>query len=149
MKSVWIMVLALFFSATSMASELMISGEYVRATPPHTKNTAAFFTIMNHGKNAVKLISASSNIAERVELHVHQHDNGVMKMRQVDSITIASHGHVDLQPGGYHVMFLGLKKSLKEGQTVTMTLSFDNGETIKLNAPVQTIKMSGKKTHHH
>jgi len=149
MKSFWFVILTFVFSANSMANDLMISGEYVRATPPHTKNTAAFFTINNHSGKAVKLISASSKIADRVELHTHLKENGLMKMRQVQSVAIAPHSHVSLQPGGYHVMFLGLKKGLNEGQTVAMTLRFDNGETIRINAPVQKIKMSGKTTHHH
>ena len=75
----------------------------------------------------------------------------MMKMRQVESIIIDANSSTSLQPGGYHVMFLGLKNDLTEGQTVDITLYFDNGEQIKVSTPVQKIttnhEISDKKHH--
>jgi len=71
-----------------------------------------------------------------------------MKMRQVKEVVIKANSHVMLQPGGYHVMFLGLKGDLKEGQNVNITLYFDNGNEVNIDAPVQKISMSHKKMHH-
>ena len=135
-------------SINSFASELLISNQHVRATPPHSKNSAAFLTITNKTNNKIKLISATSDIAERVELHTHIKADGMMKMRQVKEIPIAANDSVSLQPGGYHVMFLGLKNNLKVGQIVNITLYFSNNDKVNIDAPVQKINMSHKKEHH-
>ena len=143
-----LILFSLVFSVNSFASDLLVSDQHVRATPPHSKNSAAFLTITNKTDQAIKLISASSDIADRVELHNHIKEDGMMKMRQVEEITINANSHVSLQPGGYHVMFLGLKNDLTVGQIVKITLYFDNGDEVKFNAPVQKINMSHKKKHH-
>ena len=148
MKPLFILLFSLIFSANTIASEIMVSDQYVRATPPHAKNSAAFLSISNHSNKVVKLIAASSGIADRVELHSHLKEDGMMKMRQVKEVVINANSVVTLQPGGYHVMFLGLKDDLKEGQNVNITLYFDNGNEINIDAPVQKISMSHKKMHH-
>ena len=148
MKHLFTLLFSLILTANSVASELMVSGQYVRATPPHTKNSAAFLSISNHANKTIKLIAASSDIADRVELHNHIKEDGMMKMRQVKEVVIEANSSVTLQPGGYHVMFLGLKNDLKEGQIVNITLYFNNGDEININAPVQKISMSHEKMHH-
>ena len=151
MKYLSTLLISLILSTSAFASELSISEEYVRATPPHTKNSAAFLTITNNTSKNIKLVSATSNIAERVELHNHIKEDGMMKMRQVNSVMLKAHSTTALQPGGYHVMFLGLKNNLSEGNKVNFTLYFDNGDEITLNAPVKKITMSSMshKTKHH
>lgn len=131
----------LLLSTQVFASLLSVEDAYVRATPPNSKNSAAFMVIKNTGKQEVKLLSASSDIAERVELHTHTKVEGMMKMRQVEEIMIKGESSVSLQPGGYHVMFLNLKQPLAEGQSVALSLYFDNGEQIRLDAPIKKINM--------
>ena len=148
MRTLFILLFSLILSVNSIASELTVNGQYVRATPPHAKNSAAFFTISNHTNQSVKLVAVSSDTADRVELHSHIKEDGMMKMRQVKEVVINANSSTTLQPGGYHVMFLGLKNNLKEGQNVNITLSFDNGNQVNIDAPVQKIKMSHNKMHH-
>lgn len=148
MKSLFILLFALVLSTNTIANEIMVNGQYVRATPPHAKNTAAFLSISNHMNKTVKLITVSSDIADRVELHSHTKEDGMMKMRQVKEVVIDRNSTVTLQPGGYHVMFLGLKNDLKEGQNINFTLHFDNGNKINVDAPVQKIAVSHNKKHH-
>ena len=145
MKPLSILLCALLFSINSFANELAVTEQHVRATPPHTKNTAAFLKLTNNTDKDIKLVAASSDIAERVELHTHINEDGMMKMRQVETILVAKKSSTSLQPGGYHVMFLGLKQDLKEGETVKFTLYFDNGDEIKIDAPVKKIKMMQNK----
>ena len=140
---------ALFFTTFTQATTFSIEGPYVRATPPHTKNSAAFMVIKNNSDTPLKLISASSDIADRVELHTHTMNDGVMQMRQVDSISIDASGSTELRPGSFHVMFLGLKAPLAEGNKVNLTLYFDNGEEIVVDAPIKKITMQKKMTHSH
>ncbi len=127
----------LLLSTQVFATQLSVEDAYVRATPPNSKNSAAFMVINNTGNEEVKLIAAASDIADRVELHTHIHADGMMKMRQVPEVSIQAQNTVALQPGGYHVMFVNLKQPLKEGQSVAILLYFDNGEQIKVNASIK------------
>lgn len=131
----------LLVSSQLFAAPLTVENIYIRATPPHSKNSAAFMVIKNSDKKEIKLIAADSNIADRVELHEHVMDNGLMKMRQVKDIIIKPESSVKLQPGGYHVMFLNLKQPLKEGESVKLSLSFDNGQQLTFDAPIKKITM--------
>ena len=74
-------------------------------------------------------------------------DNGKMMMRKVDGIAVPAMGMTNLQPGGYHIMLLGLKHPLKSGEMIEITLTFDNGSTQSLTVPVKA--MGGGMTMHH
>jgi hypothetical protein len=123
---------------------LTVDNAYVRATPPHAKNSAAFMSIHNGDRKELHLIAASSDIAERVELHNHIMEDGMMKMRRVRQISIPAENNTSLQPGGYHIMLLGLKKALKESETIALKLYFDNDEEIIVDAPVKQINIYKK-----
>ena len=127
-------------------SELTIVDAYVRMVPPGSPNTAAFMTINNSGSSKHKLVQAESPVARRGELHTHINDRGVMRMRQVPAIEIDAAGQTQLKPGGYHVMLLDLQASLKEGDSVPLTLRFDDGSTKEIDAAVkkpQTVMPAG------
>lgn len=134
----------LLLSGFVNADTFSVDNAHVRATPPHTKNSAAFMVINNNGDKQAKLVAATSNIADRVELHSHIMSDGMMKMRQVDEIIIEANNHVELRPGSFHVMFLGLKSPLKEGENVTFNLYFDNGDEVIIDAPIKKITMQKK-----
>lgn len=118
-------------------SDLTIVGAYVRMVPPGTPNTAAFMTISNSGSSKRKLVTAESPVARKSELHTHINDQGVMRMRQVPEIEIEAAAQTELKPGGYHVMLLDLRQSLKEGDAVPLTLHFDDGSTKEIDAAVK------------
>jgi len=80
--------------------------------------------ITNVGVEGDSLVSAESNVSKVVELHTHIHDNGVMRMRQVESIPVPAKGEAVLKPGGLHIMFIHLNKPLVEGETFDVTLNF-------------------------
>jgi len=143
MKTVTLLLFAglLLLSTQVFANLLTVEDAYVRATPPNSKNSAAFMVIKNTSKKEVKLIATGSDIADRVELHTHLHVDGMMKMRQVDNVIIKAESSVSLQPGGYHVMFLNVKQPLKEGQSIALLLYFNNGEQIKINVPIKKINV--------
>lgn len=142
MKRLPLFLCTLLLSANSLAAGLKVSNEYIRATPPHAKNSAAFLTITNTTDKDINLIAASSDISERVELHKHTKEDGMMKMRQVEAIMINANSSTELQPGGYHIMFLGLKEDIFEGQILDLSLSFDNGENMSFLTAVKNIDMS-------
>ncbi|QEL65573.1 periplasmic copper chaperone A [Oryzomicrobium terrae] len=119
------------------AAGLSVSAPFVRAVPPTQKVTGAFMTIKNAGSTDRKLVAAESPVAASVELHNHINDNGVMKMRPVKEIEVKAGGEAALKPGSYHIMLIDLKQPVKEGDQVPVTLKFDDGSTLKVEAPVQ------------
>tara|TARA_R110001583_G_scaffold52393_8_gene162842 strand:+ start:6256 stop:6711 length:456 start_codon:yes stop_codon:yes gene_type:complete len=140
---------ALLLSTLTQAATLTIEDAYVRATPPHTVNSAAFMQIYNSSDTTVELVSASSDIADRVELHSHTMNDGMMQMRQVKSITINANASAELRPGSFHVMFLGLKSPLTEGEAINLKLYFNNGDEIVIDVPIKKITMQKKMKHTH
>ena len=64
-------------------------------------------------------------MSEALELHQHVHDNGVMRMRKIDSITLPAKEVIELKPQGLHLMFIRLKKPLAQGERFTVTLHFE------------------------
>jgi hypothetical protein len=119
------------------AADVSVADPYVRMVPPGTPTTGAFMVVKNDGSTDRKLVRADSPVAKAVELHNHINDNGVMKMRQVKEIDIKAKSETALKPGGYHVMLIDLKQALNEGETVPMTLTFDDGSTRKIDVPVK------------
>lgn len=123
-------------AAGALAGELEITGAWARATPPGVKNGGGYMTIVNHGA-ADKLLGASGTVAARIQLHNHVMDDGVMRMRQVEYIEVPMHGRAVLEPGGLHVMFMGLKEQLKPGAMVMLTLTFEKAGEVMVHMPIK------------
>ncbi|WP_345987329.1 copper chaperone PCu(A)C [Sulfurimonas sp. HSL1-2] len=130
---------SLFFIAGLSAHSIEVSGIYVREVPPNLPNSAAFMELKNPTDKPVALVSAASTAAKTVELHEHVNVDGMMQMRQIPKIDIPAGGTTMLQPGGLHVMLIGLTQKLKAGENVTITLNFSDGESITLEAPVKKV----------
>jgi copper(I)-binding protein len=99
-------------------------------------NGASYMMIQNSGA-ADKLLKAESDAAETVELHTVTNEGGMMQMRPVPSIDVPANGSVELKPGGFHVMLIGLKQELKPGETVTIKLTFEKAGVVQVQAPVR------------
>ncbi len=110
------------FAAPAFAHEvtvgsLTLTDLWTRATPPKAPTAAGYLTITNKGAEADRLIAAATPDAAKGELHIMQVKDGVMTMRPVEGgIEIPAGGSVTLAPGGFHLMFITLKDSLKEGE---------------------------------
>ena len=89
------------------------------------------------------------NVSDRVELHQHIMADGMMKMRQVESITVPANGEVVLQPAGYHVMFFNLQQPLKAEDTLSLTLDFAEADDVTITLPIESIKRKQSHHHHH
>ena len=125
-------------SAKAASERVTVSKARVRAAPPGAPATAAFMTLTATGPGAA-LVSAASDAATTVELHTHTEVDGAMQMRPVERIEVPADGAVTLEPGGLHVMLIGPTRALAEGDTVALTLTFDDGSTQDLSAPVTRI----------
>src|SRR5690554_3948065 len=104
-------------SASEQQPSLNITKAWSRELPPTAPVGAAFLQIENHSEDADRLISANSSVAEVTELHAHIHEGDVMRMVKVDSIDVPSNGQLILEPGGYHIMLIDLKKPLDRKST--------------------------------
>lgn len=111
--------------------DLVIHHPWARAGA-QTRPGAGYVVIENHGAAADRLIAAESRIAEMVELHTHVMENGVGKMTQVEAIDVPAGGKAELKPHGFHLMLMGLKQPLAEGDTFPVTLVFEQAGKIEV-----------------
>ncbi|WP_336623098.1 copper chaperone PCu(A)C [Phaeovulum sp.] len=130
--------LAVAFALPAAAQTITIDDAYARSSSMGATSGAAFFIIENKGTEADHLLSASSMIAERTELHTHIADaNGVMQMVEVpEGWDIPAGGTHELKRGADHVMFLGLKQPLLQGDIVELTLKFAKAGDVVVSIPV-------------
>ncbi len=109
----------------------------MRLLPPGSP-TAAFLVLKNDADQPVKLVAAASPEVGRAELHTHLHENGVMKMRQVESIEVPAKGEVALKPGSFHIMLFEVREL--PGHPFPLTLTMDDGQKLELSLPVKPIE---------
>lgn len=121
-------------TSTLFAGDIMINDAYARSSTPSSVTGAAFLMLMNHSDTDDRLISASSEVAKRVELHTHEEDaNGVMKMMEVEEgFAIPAGGMHALKRGGDHIMFMGLNAPLVQGEEIPVTLTFEQAGEIEV-----------------
>jgi hypothetical protein len=118
---------------------LNISVPFTRATLPNAPVGGGFFTVENTGTEADRLVSASSSVAKDTQIHSMAMEGDVMKMRELpDGLEIPAGETVVLSPGGFHLMFMGLNQAFVEGETVTVTLTFEKAGTVDVVLPVMT-----------
>ena len=134
-------LLALSASAASAmdyhAGSLDIAGPWSRATPKGASVAAGYLSIKNTGTTADRMVGGSSDAAAKFEVHEMSMDNGVMKMRPLkDGLEIKPGETVELKPGGLHVMFVGLKKPLKQGDHIKATLVFEKAGKVDVDFDV-------------
>ena len=117
---------------------LNISVPFTRATLPNAPVAGGYLTIENTGDAADRLVSATSPAAGTVQLHQMKMEGDVMKMSPLaDGITIEAGQTVALEPGGLHMMFLGLTQPFVEGESVPVTLVFEHAGPVEIEIPVQ------------
>ncbi|WP_287600947.1 copper chaperone PCu(A)C [Thiothrix sp.] len=131
------------------ADAVKAENPFVRAVPPGQPNSAAFMVLNNSSAVAHQVVSATSPVANTVELHTHTNNNGVMEMRQIPQIDVPANGKAVLAPGGLHIMLIELRQELKAGESVAVTLTFEDGSTAVVDAPIQEVTppMGGMKHH--
>ena len=135
-----------------MLGDLSIHRPWSRELPPVAPNGAAYFRVENGGSAMVRIVSVSTPIADRAELHAHETDGGVMKMRHLREVEVPAGGEVSFEPGGLHVMLIGLKQPLKAGESYPLAVEFDGAGTIEVTVEITgmgTTDPSGHGEHKH
>lgn len=139
MKKYMLSALVLSLAAVTAQAQVSVTAPWVRATVPAQKSTGAFMHLQS--ATAARLVGVSSPVATMVELHKMEMKGSVMKMGPVDGIDLPAGKGVNLASGGYHIMLTGLKKQLKAGDAVSLTLELvgegDKRERVTVKVPVK------------
>jgi copper(I)-binding protein len=120
--------------------KILVSKAWSRPTPPAATVGAAYFWITNLGGSTDRLISLSSPLASKVEIHESREVNGVAEMREVSFVEFPAGATVKIEPGGLHVMLIGLTRPLIAGATLALSLKFRDAGTVTLQVPVENLQ---------
>ena len=120
-----------------LANDVMVKGAFARASAMSTaKAGAVYMTLMNQGAAADRLIAVTTGAAMSAEIHETLMEDGEAKMRPVEVFVIPAGGSVELKPGGYHIMLMGLKAPLKKGDMIMLQLKFEHAGLVDVMAHV-------------
>ncbi len=144
MKTLCVALFAAMSFSAAAKDLVTVSDGWIRATVPAQKATGAFMQL-NAAKDT-RLVQVSSPAAGKAEIHQMDMADDMMRMRPVDGLELPAGKQVDLASGGYHIMLLNLKQQLKDGDTVPVTLTFENKakkrESLTVQMPVKPINYS-------
>lgn len=134
---------AAFLAMPAFAAEIEVHDAYARSASEMAVTGGAFMVIYNRGDAEDRLIGASSDAAEKVELHTHKEDaNGVMRMIHVEEgFDLPANGQIVMERGGHHVMFLGLKEPMKQGDMIDLVLTFEKAGDVPVQVEVDLERM--------
>jgi copper(I)-binding protein len=118
------------------AGNLAIRDPWSRPTPPIASVGAVYFSITNAGRKADSLLAISSPVARQAEIHESRMVNGTVEMRPVESIECPPGATVRIEPGGLHVMLLGLTRPLAAGTTFPLSLRFRDAGNVTVQVTV-------------
>ncbi|MDO8352682.1 MAG: copper chaperone PCu(A)C [Aestuariivirga sp.] len=120
-----------------LANDVMVNGAFARASAMSTaKAGAVYMTLMNQGAAADRLLAVTTRAAMSAEIHETLMEDGVAKMRPVGVFDIPAGGSVELKPGGYHIMLMGLNAPLKKGDMIMLQLKFEHAGLVDVMAHV-------------
>ncbi len=145
LAAVWVSVAVAAGESSSTApaaAPVLIENAWVRAMPPSQPNTAAYMTVRNEGEVPLRIIAASSEPRATVEIHTSRQVDGMLRMEQLQGVTLNPGELVSFSPGGMHLMMLGLNKMPVEGEQVKLCLQFDSGAAACAYAEVRRVAPS-------
>jgi copper(I)-binding protein len=138
-----ILILALVLSATSAFAQpqakgsLAVESAWARATPGNARDGAAYFRVVNNGSAPDRLIGVSTPVADKADPHETKTGDGIMRMRPLEQPAIAPGQTLEFKPGGAHVMLVGLKHPLKEGESFPLVLTFEKAGDVSVAVKVE------------
>ncbi len=118
--------------------QVVVSDVWIRAILPVQKSTALYMTVTNNESTTIKLIEVNSDIAAHSMIHQTIHENGIAKMRHQNEVELAPGATIEFKPGGLHVMFMGMNEAIGNGDMVDVTLVFDDGQQLTVQAQVKS-----------
>jgi len=131
------------------AGMLRVDHAWARATAGMAKVGAAYLTVTNEGAEMDRLVAVATPVAAKAELHTVVMEGGVMSMRPVEAVEVHPGEPVVLRPGGIHIMLMGLKQPLKEGEMIPLQLAFEHGGVVEVMVMIQKAGSMGPQSHDH
>jgi periplasmic copper chaperone A len=131
-------------TALAQTGQLEVSNAWARATPAKAEYGVAYLTIRSPTPD--RLVSVSSPVAKKAELHTMEMAGMVMKMRPLAGLDIPAEQPVTLKPGGEHIMLLDLNGPLREGQSFPLTLTFEKAGTREVSVAIEKPGAAGPAT---
>lgn len=131
------------------AANISVTDAWARATMPGQPVSGAYMQIQADAD--ARLLSVSSSVVPRVEVHEMNMDGGVMHMREVKAIDLPKGKTVSLEPGGFHIMLMNLKKPIAAGDVIPLTLVVESGgkrQTVEVKAVARAMNMGGGAMQH-
>jgi len=146
----WMIAAAASLAAqAAWAANISVTDAWARATMPGQPVSGAYMQIQADAD--ARLVSVSSAVVPRVEVHEMNMDGGVMRMREVKSIDLPKGKTVSLEPGGFHIMLMNLKKPIAAGDVIPLTLVVESGgkqQKVEVNAVARPMNMGGGAMQH-
>ncbi|MCU7553241.1 copper chaperone PCu(A)C [Alteromonas sp. ASW11-19] len=145
-------IAGLVLATQSFAASVTVHDAHARATFPMAQSGAVYLALTNTSDKPVTVtgVTVDAAVADDAQIHTTDMQGDVMQMREVtDGVTLAPGQKVAFAPGGYHIMLLGLKNGLDEGNSVDLTLQLTSGETVDVTAAIKAIDKQTGHHHHH
>jgi len=102
------------------------------------ENSAVYMTILNPTSKDDTLLSATCDEAEMTEIHMSMMDaSGTTRMEKQETVSMPAHSRIEFQPGGLHIMLMGVKKNLRPSEQITIHLHFQKAGKITFSVPVK------------
>ena len=140
---------ALFAASAGTPPGLSVTGAWARATPPGTTVAAVYLVIDNTAGEADRLLAISTDRAGSAEVHTIVHDGDLAMMRRVEPLQVGAGERILFEPGGIHVMLMGLKSPLAEGQSLTLVMNFERAGVRRVEARVMAATSAPQAAGHH
>ena len=136
-------------STAHAANSIKVENAWSPEAPPVAKVMAGYMKIINLSNKDIKIQSAKSNLFKRVEIHLTEMKDGMMRMTKQENLTIKAKSHIELKPGGLLMMLLGKFKPIKKDSIIPVTLTLSTGETINIDLKVKDQPQEEHHHHHH
>jgi copper(I)-binding protein len=129
-------VIVTFLVKANANDVITVSDGYIKSSIPGSDITAAYMTIINNNSQAINLQKITSPLSDRIEIHQHSMEGGMMRMREIKSLIIEGNSQVVMAPHGLHLMIFALNKNLIASDIASLTLYFSNNTNVTLQLPV-------------
>lgn len=116
---------------TGPTGGVIVEKAWSRATVPGARAAAIYMLLTNRGTEAVTVVSLSTDVARMTEAHQTINEDGMMRMRPAENLLIAAGDSLVFEPGGLHVMLMGLQRQLSAGDTYTLQITLSDGQQLE------------------
>ncbi len=141
--AVLVCVALLLTLSPALADGVRVTDAWARANAPGVAKAAVYLTLVNESTREARLVGVASSAAERVQLHRTIESDGQSRMEhQGDGVTIPARGERRFEPGGFHIMLMGLRRDLEAGGELALTLELADGGGVRLDVSVKPLTWS-------